>query len=344
MLKNEDRVLEGLDFIDLFSGIGGFRLAMESCGAKCLFSSEIDSIAAQVYRENYGDLAAGDITKVPESSIPYHDILCAGFPCQPFSISGKQMGFDDTRGSLFFDIARIVKAKRPRVVLLENVKNFIRHNKGNTLALVKITMEELGYSFFYKVLNSTEYNIPQYRERVYIVCFRRDIEVDKFSFPEKTGLKVHLEDILIKDEEIVKNLFVDRSDIFLRKSERLLSYSDKPLQVGIVNKGGQGERIYSPKGVSITLSAYGGGVFAKTGGYLINGRIRKLHPKECASLMGFPPSFKMNVSDSQAYKLFGNAVVVDVIQHIAHQIAKVLDSRSPRPCRQKQSRLFAEVK
>ena len=323
MIKINDQSLKGMTFIDLFAGLGGFRLALESLGAKCVYSNEWDRPAQEVYKANFGETPEGDITKVDEKTIPDHDILCAGFPCQAFSISGKRRGFEDSRGTLFFDVARIVKEKKPKIVFMENVRNFAAHDNGRTIEVVKNTMEELGYSFDYKVLSATDYGIPQKRERVYMVCFRNDLGVTDFEYPEPFTLKKHVEDFLLEDNEEVEKLYVDRDDAYYNGVTDD-SYSDKPIRLGIVNKGGQGERIYSTKGIAITFSAYGGGVFAKTGGYLVNGRPRKLHPRECARLMGFPDSYIMSTSKQQAYKQFGNSVVVDVLQYVAMGIGLAL--------------------
>ena len=323
MIDIEKKYLSNYTFIDLFAGLGGFRLALESLGAKCIYSNEWDKFAQEVYKNNFGEMPEGDITKVDENTIPDHDILCAGFPCQAFSISGKQRGFEDSRGTLFFDVARIVKCKKPKVVFMENVKNFASHDNGKTLQVVKATMEELGYSFYYKVLNATDYGIPQKRERIYMVCFRNDLKIKNFLFPKPLKLTKHVEDFLLTDEKQVSNLYIDRPDIYINNTDDN-KYSDKSIRLGIVNKGGQGERIYSTKGIAITLSANGGGVFAKTGGYLINGKPRKLHQRECARLMGFPDSYIMAKNKNQAYKQFGNSVVIDVLQYIAIQIGKKL--------------------
>ena len=308
-----------MTFIDLFAGIGGFRLALESLRGKCVYSNEWDKYARQVYYENYGEIPDGDITKIDESAIPEHDILCAGFPCQAFSISGKQKGFEDSRGTLFFDVARIVKCKKPKIIFMENVKNFATHDNGKTLAVIENIIKELGYSFSYQVLNAVNYGVPQNRERIYMICFRNDIGIERFQFPKPFKLTKHVEDYLLPEEQIAEKYYVDRPDIYIsRESDN--EYSEKPLKLGIVNKGGQGERIYSTKGIAITLSAYGGGVFAKTGGYLVNGRYRRLVPRECARIMGYPDEFKIVSNDNQAYKQFGNSVVIDVLQLIAEQI------------------------
>ena len=253
--------------------------------------------------------------------IPDHDILCAGFPCQSFSISGKQNGFDDDRGNLFFDIIRIIKHKNTKIIFMENVKNLVSHNNGKTLLTIKNEIQKLGYSFYYKVLNATDYGIPQKRERIYIVCFRNDLNIKNFKFPEPVKLMKHLEDLLLDNNQIPNNFYINRDDIVI-KNTKDNQYSNKSIKLGIVNKGGQGERIYSTKGVAITLSAYGGGVFSKTGGYFIDGKYRKLMPRECARIMGYPDSFKIINNRNQAYKQFGNSVVIDVLQYIAIQIAK----------------------
>lgn len=324
MIEIKEKSLRGMTFIDLFAGLGGFRLALESLGAACVYSSEWDKHAKQVYFNNFGEMPEGDITQVDEKTIPNHDILCAGFPCQAFSISGKRIGFDDARGTLFFDVARIVKEKQPKVVFMENVKNFATHDGGRTLEVVKKTMEELGYHFYSRVLSAVDFGVPQKRERIYMVCFRNDLGISKFAFPMPTGLFKYVEDFLLKDESLVKHLYVNRPDMLMNgKLDDV--YQPKPIRLGTVNKGGQGERIYSAKGIAVTLSAYGGGVFSKTGGYLINGKPRRLHPRECAAIMGYPSSYQIAEKPNQAYKQFGNSVVIDVLQRIGMEIGYALE-------------------
>jgi len=318
--KKKMRSVRLKTFIDLFAGIGGFRIALESLGLDCVFSSEWDKYAQKTYYENFGENPAGDITKIDEKDIPSHDILCAGFPCQAFSISGKQKGFEDTRGTLFFDIARIAKYHRPKILFLENVKNFERHNDGNTLKTVLRILDDLDYFTFYKVLNASLYGVPTSRERIYFVCFRKDLGVPNFSFPDPTLDKIYLKDILERNIDF-SEYEIRRKDIKLtKKGEQRPSL--RPLQIGTMNNGGQGERIYSIQGHAITLSAYGGGAAAKTGAYLIDGKVRKLTPRECARLMGFPDDFKIPASRSQAYKQFGNSVAVPVLMKITKQILK----------------------
>ena len=211
-------------------------------------------------------------------------------------------------------------------MLLENVKNFATHDGGKTIRVVKNTMLELGYSFQFRVLNPINYGIPQKRERVYMVCFRNDIERELFVFPQPFKLNRFVEDFLLPDNE-VRDLIVNRTDLVLNDKVNINYNSPSTIRVGTVGKGGQGERIYSPKGIAITLSAYGGGVFAKTGGYLINGQTRRLHPRECARIMGFPDSFKLHPNMNQAYKQLGNSVVVDVLQLITQQISDALNHK-----------------
>ncbi len=327
MITIDKKHFENWTFIDLFAGIGGFRLALESLGAKCVYSNDWDIAAQNVYYDNFGDLPEGDITQINENSIPEHDILCAGFPCQAFSISGNKKGFDDVRGTLFFDIVRIVQAKKPKIVFMENVKNFATHDGGKTLAIVKASMEKLGYVFRQRVLNAVDYGIPQKRERIYMVCFRKDIDNGLFTFPKPIALTKHIDDILLDDLSLTEHLYVDRPDTYYNDIEDNV-YSNKSIRLGTVNKGGQGERIYSTKGAAITLSAYGGGIFAKTGGYLIKGKPRRLHPRECARLMGYPDTYKISQKANQAYQQFGNSVVIDVLQYIGIEIGKALEDRS----------------
>lgn len=315
-------------YVDLFAGIGGVHQAMNQYQqGECVFASEWDKEAAKTYFENYGIKPEGDITKINEKDIPEHDMLCGGFPCQAFSVSGKQKGFDDTRGTLFFDVARIVKYHKPKVLLLENVRNFEKHDDGKTLKKVVGILEELNYDVYYKVLNASHYGLPQNRERIFIVCFRKNLSLNTFNFPEPSHKKVSLFDILETNPQNAK--IIDRPDtVFTKTFEPQMNslgeidLPNRPVQIGYVNKGGQGERIYSPYGHAITLSAYGGGAGAKTGLYYINGQIRKLSPRECARVQGFPDTFKINPLLSQAYKQFGNSVAVDVLVAIIKEIFK----------------------
>ncbi|MBP7172699.1 MAG: DNA cytosine methyltransferase [Cloacibacterium sp.] len=329
MIVADKNILRNYNFIDLFAGIGGFHLALNSMGAECVFASEWDKYAVETYEQNFHLKPFGDITKISEKDIPTHDILCGGFPCQAFSISGKQKGFEDTRGTLFFDIARITDFHKPKVLFLENVKNLAKHNEGKTLKIITNSLQELGYSVFTKILNSSNFGLPQNRERIYIVAFHNSLNSNSFKFPVPPNTPICLDQLLENEPKNAK--IIERNDIEIYKnytvSNSLLSEMEvlnKPIQIGKVNKGGQGERIYHTLGHAITLSAYGGGVGSKTGLYLVNGKIRKLSPRECARVQGFPDNFVLNSSNTQAYKQFGNSVSVNVLQYILIEIGKIL--------------------
>lgn len=315
-------------FIDLFAGIGGFRIALESFGLKCVYSSEWDRHAQITYRENFGEVPEGDITRVNAEDIPKHNVLCAGFPCQAFSVSGKQRGFADTRGNLFFEIARVAAYHKPEVLFLENVSNFARHDKGRTLRLIEETLDGLDYRVFGHVLNASHYGVPQSRRRIYLVCFIRDLGVMEFPLPRPRHEPVKLRDFL-EDDERTERYVVTRRETKLSRPppepDIFEHYPQKPIRVGTIGNAGQGERIYSDLGHAITLSAYGGGIASKTGAYLVNGKVRKLSPRECARIMGFPDTFKIPVTDAQAYKQFGNSVVIPVLRAIFSEIVPILD-------------------
>jgi DNA (cytosine-5)-methyltransferase 1 len=257
-------------FIDLFAGIGGFRLGFSEHGAKCVFSSEWDKFASSTYEFNFDHKPFGDITQIHESQIPKHNFLCAGFPCQAFSISGKQDGFNDARGTLFFDIARIASHVKPEILVLENVKNLVKHDEGNTLKTIYRILGDIGYVVYHKVLNSSLYGVPQARERVYFVCFRKDLGIKEYTYPEPSYEKICIQDIAEPDN-MTDSFIINRKDIKLNVSNQsgegdLLDEKKlQPIRLGIINKGGQGERIYSSSGHAITLSAYGGGIAGKTG-------------------------------------------------------------------------------
>jgi DNA (cytosine-5)-methyltransferase 1 len=307
-------------FIDLFAGIGGFRLALQDFGGTCIFSSEWDGDSQDTYLKNFGEMPHGDITKIKEKEIPEHDILCAGFPCQAFSISGKRLGFKDVRGTLFFDVARIAKYHKPDVLFLENVKNFARHNNGETLKAILSVLDDIGYNVFYQILKSSDYGLPQARERVYFVAFKKDLGIDNFEFPEPTSEIKVIKDIL--EKETPKDCYINRPDIKIYGRNKEVIDPRRPLQIGTINSGGQGERIYSINGSGITLSAFGGGAASKTGAYLIDDKIRKLTPRECARLQGFPEDFILSENRNVAYKQFGDSVSVPVLKAIFSKVIR----------------------
>lgn len=303
--------------IDLFAGIGGIRLGFANAfkeNIEFVFSSEIDKYAQQTYKANFDGDVAGDITKIDEKDIPSHDILLAGFPCQAFSIAGKRLGFEDTRGTLFFEVARIIKYHKPKILFLENVKGFVNHDNGNTFRVVKETLEEMGYKVFTKVLNAKNFGVPQNRERIYIVAFLDDIE---FEFPEALCTEVSIKSKLQKD--VLEKYYYNGKPLFER------------IKDDVVNENSiyQWRRQYvreNKSGVCPTLTANMG-----TGGHNVpivrdKKGIRKLTPRECANFQGFPDTFVLpNIVDSQLYKQCGNSVVVEVINKIAIEIRKIKD-------------------
>ena len=300
-------------FIDIFAGIGGFRLALQKKGMKCVFSSEIDKRAKEVYEENFKESPAGDIREINEKDIPPHDILCAGFPCQSFSISGRHGGLKDTRGQLFYEIVRIARYHRPLILLLENVKNILTINSGKTIKTIEKKLKGIGYITKYFSLNSSLFGIPQKRERIYFTCVRNDINIpnELKRPPRPTMRKIYLKDIL--DKSVDSSLFINRDDIVMKGDLPMKELC--PIRIGHLNKGGQGERIYSTNGHAITLSANGGGIGARTGLYYANGGIRKLSIDECKRLMGFPLTHQVS-SGYHGYKQLGNAVIPKMISKI----------------------------
>lgn len=300
-------------FIDLFAGIGGMRIAFERAGGKCVFTSEWDKFAAQTYAANFGEVPAGDITKVPLNSIPQHNILLAGFPCQPFSNAGLKLGFDDTRGTLFFDVAQIIKKKKPEMVLLENVKGFVIHDRGRTHTVVLNVLEELGYQVHSRVLNASDFGVPQNRERIYIVAIRADLEqASRFEFPTPP-----------KPPTRVGQILETRVDRKYTLSNKLWSGHKRRLREHRERGNGFGYSLFGPESPrTSTISAR----YYKDGSEILirtRGNPRKITPREAARLQGFPDSFVIPVSDTQAYKQFGNSVAVPVVEAIAKSMGQI---------------------
>jgi len=326
MIKLEDEyksALKNYKFIDLFCGIGGFHLALSSFGAECVFASDIDASACEVYKNNFNIEPEGDIKKVEiKNKIPAHDILCAGFPCQAFSISGNQEGFKDKKsGKLFDEIMDIVNIHKPKLILLENVANLEKHNKGKTIKTIKEELIKKGYTSHQKILNSSDYNVPQCRNRIYIVAFRNNIYNKKYNFPDKVERTQKLSDLRDSHTGVIKKCIIKRKYKIRKNYKEIEKNCKKPyIRIGEIGEGRQGERIYSEKGCSTTLSSSSGGLGGRTGMYYINNKCRKLTPRECARLMGFPDNFIISKSNNQAYKQFGNSVVIDVLQYIVINI------------------------
>ena len=320
--QNKESVPTNADFtfIDLFAGIGGMRLAFESAGGHCVYSSEWNKYSQQTYFANFGEQPEGDITKVNENEIPDHDILVAGFPCQPFSIAGvskkqsmgRATGFEDkTQGTLFFDVCRILKAKRPKAFMLENVKNLCSHDRGRTFKIIQESLSELDYEVFYQVIDGQSF-VPQHRERIIIAGFDRkrygkDIS---FSFDIKK----------ISPKPVMKDILEKNVDSKYTLSDKLWSYLQEYAAKHKAAGNGFGYGIADPNGVSRTLSAR----YYKDGSEILidqKGRNpRRLTPRECARLQGFPDTFRITVSDTQAYRQFGNSVVVPLMANVAQLI------------------------
>lgn len=317
-----DKRLRNQSFADLFCGIGGFHLALHSYGARCVFASDINVAASNVYYENFGFRPKGDIRCIRNMDIPQHDILCAGFPCQPFSISGNKNGFSDENGKLFFEIYRVARYHRPKIIILENVKNLLYHNKGNTIAIIEQRLNSIGYDTYKEVLCATDFSIPQARKRVYIVAFRQDLNVQNFRFPSSKGRLKVVDDIL--ENNVEQKYFITNKCSINDESVNIRKKYDKLIRIGSIGLGRQGERIYSARGQGITLSSQGGGIGGKTGMYYVDGRVRKLTPRECARMMGFPETFMLADTDAECYRQFGNSVVVNVIQEIIGEASKYL--------------------
>lgn len=318
--KKKSQTGKQFTFIDLFAGIGGMRIAFDRAGGQCVYSNEWNKYSQQTYFANFGDQPEGDITKVDAKDIPDHDILVAGFPCQPFSIAGvskknslgRATGFEDkTQGTLFFDVCRILKEKRPKAFMLENVKNLCSHDKGRTFKVIQESLDELGYEIFFDILDGQNY-VPQHRERILIVGFDRerygkDIEFD-FALTPKDPKPV-MRDILDRDVD-AKYTLSDKLWIYLQ------NYAAKHKAAG----NGFGYGIAPLDGVSRTISAR----YYKDGSEILIAQEgknpRRLTPRECARLQGFPDTFKIPVSDTQAYQQFGNSVVVPLMENVAKLI------------------------
>lgn len=308
-------------FIDLFAGIGGFRLALEACGGKCVFSSEINPHCRHIYYKNFGEFPFGDIKKIEASAIPKHDILCAGFPCQSFSIAGKKKGLKDPQGSLFYQIIRIAKYCQPKYLLLENVSNLIYHERGSTFQQIQKLLNKINYQISWQILNSSHYGIPQNRKRIYIVAIKKgDEHIEKFEFPEANLDKIFLKDILLPNKLCTHLMIQKTMPFFWTRNLNTIVPELKPIRVGFIQKARQGERIYHENGHAVTLSASGGGLGGKTGLYWIQDQVRRLHIDECKQLMGFPSHFVLNETSNQSYKQLGNSVVIPLIQQIVIKI------------------------
>ncbi len=308
-------------FIDLFCGLGGFRLALESLGGTCVFSSDIDSHIKEVYKNNFGEYPFGDISQINPKDIPDHDILCAGFPCQPFSIAGKRLGFNDSRGTLFFEIAKIAKEKRPKVLFLENVAGIINHDSGKTLKVLYSVLDDLDYSLSWKTMNAKDYGVPQNRNRWYGIALRKDLGA-KFEFPPECALNYTLEDIVKKPKEQALYTMSQTAQYNINKFLDVFKKSHRYTEgnVLIANEIRASRCNFRMDNISPCLTAKMG-----TGGNNVPVLVkdyRKLTEKECLLIMGFPKTYKIPQNTMQSYKQIGNSVAVPVIKMIAQNILK----------------------
>lgn len=337
-------------FIDLFAGIGGLRLAFESVGGKCIFTSEFDEHCVATYKANFEGEVFGDITTINEKDIPNHDVLIAGFPCQAFSISGKMRGFQDTRGTLFFDIMRIVNEKNPKLIILENVKHLLHHDKKRTLSTILELLEEHGYFVNFKILNAKDFELAQNRERIVIVASKtKEFDFDRLETSTKF---ISIRDIL-DDENNFEYLNKDEYTILSKEQWKtqasgliFCGYRNKKIrEIGVrpntehlsrVHK--QPNRIYHVDGTHPTIPSQ-----EPSGRFWIydNNNVRKLTLNECWKLMGFPSSFKKVGSPQQQYKQIGNSVAVPMFKSIAKEVvSQYFDNNSYKPKSQKQLKLL----
>lgn len=307
-------------FIDLFAGIGGIRIPFQELGGKCVFSSEWDKFAQKTYRVNFGEEPQGDITKIEAKDIPDFDVLLGGFPCQPFSQAGLKKGFSDTRGTLFFEIERILKEKRPKAFLLENVKQLKGHDKGRTLRVILEHLDALNYYVKYEILRAGDFGVPQNRERIYIVGLDKDYfdlpDDYEFMFPEPTYEKTRLGDILEKN---VDDKYTISDSLWEGHQRRKKEHKEKGNGFGYSLFNSESE-------YANTISAR----YYKDGSEILieqeGKNPRKLTPRECARLQGFPEQFIIPVSDTQAYKQFGNSVAVPVIRAVAEKLVSAMET------------------
>ena len=322
-------------FIDLFAGIGGFRIAFENLGGKCVFSSEIDKYSRQTYQANFNDIPEGDITLIPANQIPDHDILTAGFPCQAFSIAGRREGFEDSRGTLFFEIARIIKEKKPKAFFLENVKGLVSHNKGKTISLIlDILRNDLNYFVPEpQIINAKNFGVPQNRERIFIVGFHSDLNINSFDYP--TPIQPIPTFISVKEEQPVSVKYY-LSEKYLNT---LVAHKQRHKDKG----NGFGYEIIEDNDIANAIVIGGMGKernlvidkrledftpVTRIKGHVNHQCVRRMTPREWARLQGYPDSFKIEVSDVQAYKQFANSVAIPAIQSTGYKILEMLYNHS----------------
>ncbi len=330
-----------LTFIDLFAGIGGFRTAFNSLGLECVYSNDYDKHAVTTYKENFGEIDNTDIHLVKAKDIPKFDLLCAGFPCQPFSIAGvskknslgRKHGFEDKKqGNLFFEIIRIIKHHKPKVLFLENVKNLKSHDKGNTWKVIKSSLEEAGYSVFMQVIDG-KYYVPQHRERVFIICFNNEYFPDiHFSFPDMPKKRLYELKDVIQNNVDDKYTLSDKLWNYLQKYKEKNRLKGNGFGFGLIDK----DKDEYTRTISARYHKDGSEILIKQNGK----NPRRLTPRECSLLQGYSEKYRIIVSDTQAYRQFGNSVVVPAIQDTGKQILKTINDYEKGGARVSQTSLF----
>ena len=320
MFNYKISLFENLKIADVNCGIGSFSMAAQALGAKCVFACEDDKFAGKVYQDNFGVTPVNDIQSIDPEEIPEHDILTGTLPYDSFAL--RSAGLNAGNKGIFLKLLDIIQEKHPKAVFLETVNSPSKVYGEAIMNTVKKAISKCGYKVYASELNASDYGIPQQRKRLYIVAFRKDLDVKNFRFPKPVALQKYVKDILEPKENIDEKKYVFDLSFVCKGNPDY--YSHSPVKLGIIGKGGQGERVYSINGTAITVTAKSGGKFRNTGGYYINGKLRRLTVRECARLMGFPDSFRLNCSETQAYKLLGNSVVVDVIEYILISMAEAM--------------------
>lgn len=307
-----------LTFIDLFAGIGGFKLAFQNVGASCVFSSDSDKYCQITYKHNHKLEMYGDIINIPSELIPEHDILCGGFPCQPFSSGGRKHGFSDTRGTLFFEIERIIKDKKPKAFFLENVKNLKSHDNGETWNTIETKLKDLNYHVFAKVIDAKHF-VPQHRERIFIIGLSKDYFNDpSFVFPDYPANRIYELKDIIEPTVDSKYTLSDKLWNYLQNRKEEQKAKGNGFCYGLIDL----EKDTYTRTLSARYHKDGSEILIKQ----TNKNPRRLTPRECARLMGYPDSFEICVSDTQAYKQFGNSVVVPCIQSVAQNLVNCFNT------------------
>jgi DNA (cytosine-5)-methyltransferase 1 len=314
--------MDSILYADLFCGLGAFHQAFKKRGGfDCVFACDIDDRARRIYEANHGLAPAGDIRLVDPNDLPDFQVLCAGFPCQSFSIAGLRKGFKDDRGNLFYEVLRFVDAKKPKVVILENVKNLKGHDGGKTYATIKALMEERGYGFSSAVMDSAHYGSPQCRQRIFMVC----VLGGSFSFPEKSPLPRPVSAVI---DPADKSSWNQSGYYLVPKNSKLRPFRPRiiyDVHSSSTKKGGrQGERVYDVSGCGVTVCASSGGPGAKTGLYEVGGSIRRLNSKECLGMFGFPSSYDfLDATEQQRMFYLGNSIVVQVVEALAPLVVEI---------------------